>query len=184
MTKTRKVSIAVGVLLLTVAVGLGQGPFPFAEDDFADPGQLIRNPQVLDDLNIKPAQIKKLDAAILKAIGDVLDANQFKRLKQISLQLRGFHVFTDDKILEELKFTGKQLDSVNAIMVEYARKWRALSQDKEFQKIPKLKKETLANVILVLSDAQKRQWKEMIGPKFEMQFGKFGKGKGKKKDDE
>ena len=181
MTKTRKVSIAVGVLLLAVTVGLGQGPFGGFGGFGGNPSQLINNPQVQQELKLTPEQMKKVNAAVLKAINDNLEPDQAKRLKQISLQMRGFQVFADAKVQAELKFTDEQKDSIKKIMTESAEKLKELPGKDNFFKRLEVQKETQEKVTGVLTDAQKDQFKEMVGAKFELQFG-FGKGF-KKKDD-
>jgi Spy/CpxP family protein refolding chaperone len=178
------VSIAVGVLLLTVAVGLGQGPFPFGGGfGGGGPSQLIRNQQVQKELNITPEQMKKIDAAILKAINDNLDGDQNKRLKQIGLQVRGFAVFADPTVQSDLKFTDEQKDSIKKLMEENAEKIKELFKEGfgGFAKIQELQKETREKVAAVLTDAQKDQFKEMVGAEFKLQMMGM-KGGFKKKD--
>jgi Spy/CpxP family protein refolding chaperone len=178
VTKTRKASIAVGALLVTVAVGLAQGPFPFGGfGGGGGPSQLIRIQQIQKELKITPEQMKKIDAGFLKVIADTLEGDQNKRLKQISLQVRGFAVFADPAVQSELKFTDKQKDSVKKIIKENAEKMKELFAEGfgGFAKIQELQKETGEKVTGVLTDAQKDQWKEMIGAEFKFQFKGFKK---------
>jgi hypothetical protein len=186
VTRTRKVSIAVGVLLLTVAVGVAQGPFGgFGGGGFGNPSQLIQIQQVQKELNLSPEQMKKVNAAILKAINDSLEPDQAKRLKQIGLQLRGWQVFADAAVQADLKFTDEQKDSVKKIITENAEKVKeAFSEGgfAAFQKVQELNKEAQAKVTELLTDSQKDQFKEMVGAEFKLQFGK-GKGFFKKKDE-
>ena len=186
MTKTRKVTIAIGVLLLAVTVGLGQGRFGrMGGGGGNNPAQLIRNQQVQKELNITPEQLKKIDAAIQKVIADNLDPDQSKRLKQITLQVRGYQVFADATVQAELKFTDEQKDSIKTIMADNAEKMKELFKGGVggggggFQKIQELRKETQAKVVAVLTDAQKDQFKEMVGAEFKLQMG-MGKGKKQK----
>lgn len=181
MTKTRKVCIAVGVLLATVAVGLAQGPFG-GFGGFANPSQLINNPQVRAELKLTDEQVKKINDAIAKAINDNLEADQTKRFKQIRLQVRGYQVFTDPAVQAELKFTDEQKDTVKTAMTENAEKLKELFKEGfNFQKMAEINKETQAKVIGVLTDAQKDQFKEMVGAEFKLQM--MGM-KGFKKKDE
>ena len=181
MTKTRKVSIAVGVLLLAVTVGLGQGPFGGFGGFGGNPSQLINNPQVQQELKLTPEQMKKVNAAVLKAINDNLEPDQAKRLKQIRLQVRGFRVFADTKVQDELKFTDEQKTTVKTAMSENAEKMKELFKEGlgkgGFQKIQEINKETQAKVIAVLTDTQKDQFKEMVGAEFKLQMGMMGKKK-------
>jgi hypothetical protein len=189
VTKTRKVSIAVGVLLLTVAVGLGQGPFGGfgGFGGFGNPSQLINLPQVREELKITPEQAKKIDAAILKAINSALEPEQAKRLKQISLQVRGYQIFNDPMMQADLKFTDEQKDTVKTAISENAEKMKEIFKEggfgkETFVKIQEINKETQAKVLGVLTDAQKDQFKEMVGAEFKLQMG-MGKGFFKKKDE-
>ena len=182
MTKTRKVSIAVGVLLLAVTVGLGQGPFGGFGGFGGNPSQLINNPQVQQELKLTPEQMKKVNAAVLKAINDNLEPDQAKRLKQISLQVRGYQVFADAAVQEELKFTDEQKTTVKTALSENAEKLKELFKEGfDFQKMQEINKETQAKVIGALTDAQKDQFKEMVGAEFKLKM--FGKGGFKKKDE-
>jgi Spy/CpxP family protein refolding chaperone len=182
------VSIAVGVLLATVAVGLAQGPFfPGGFGGGGGPSQLINNPQVREELKITPEQAKKIEAAILKAINDNLEPDQSKRLKQIGLQVRGYRVFADPAVQTELKFTDEQKDTVKTALTENAEKIKELFKEggfgkETFVKMFELNKETQAKVIGVLTDAQKEQFKEMVGAEFKLKMG-MGKGFFKKKDE-
>jgi hypothetical protein len=190
------VSIAVGVLLLTVGVGLAQFPFGGMGGfgGFGKPSQLIRNDQVQKELKLSPEQLKKInaviqeqqkkmEAAIEKAMGDVLEAEQSKRIWQISLQLSGFRAYADAKLQEELKFSDDQKDTVKKALTAFDEKISELRKEKAGgEQYGELFKETLEKLTAVLSDAQKDQFKEIKGEPFQLQFGK-GKGFFKKKEE-
>jgi hypothetical protein len=175
------VGIAVGVLFLMVAVGLAQGPGGFGGGGFGNPAQLINNQQVRAELKLSDEQVKKIDDAILKVINDNLDGDQAKRFRQIRLQVRGFRVFADAKVQDELKFTDEQKTTVKTAMSENAEKMKELFKEGlgkgGFQKIQEINKETQAKVIAVLTDTQKDQFKEMVGAEFKLQMGMMGKKK-------
>ena len=188
MTKTRKVGIALTVMAVMVAVALGQG-FPGGFGGFGgggNPSTLIQNPQVQQELKVTPEQMKKVNAAILKAINDNLEPEQAKRLKQIGLQLRGYQVFADAAVQAELKFTDEQKETVKTAIADNAEKIKELFKEggfskETFVKMAELNKEAQAKVIGALTDAQKDQFKEMVGAEFKLQMmGKFGF---KKKDE-
>lgn len=197
MSKTRKVGIALTVMLVAVAVVMGQG-FPGGFGGFGGgfgrPSQLINNDQVQKELKLTEEQLakvraavqeqqKKMDAAVQKALDEILEGDQSKRLKQISLQLRGFQAFGDASVQAELKFTDEQKDSIKKIMAENAEKVKEIQAEGfgGFQKFGPLMKETQAKVAEVLTDAQKDQFKEMVGTQFKFEFKGF---KFKKKTDE
>jgi Spy/CpxP family protein refolding chaperone len=170
-------------MMVAVAVAMGQGfPGGFGGGGFAKPSQLINNDQIQKELKLTPEQLKKLDAAVLKAIDGVLEPDQAKRLHQISLQLRGFQAFGDAAVQAELKFTDEQKDTIKKILDDNAEKMKEIQAEGfgGFAKIGPLMKETQAKVGEVLTDAQKDHFKEMVGAQFKFEFKGF---KFKKKDE-
>src|SRR5262245_54889039 len=83
-----------------------------------DPAALLRNPQVKKEIELSDEQAKKIPDAIMKALGEVLDANQMKRLRQIEIQMKGAQAFTDEKVQEKLRMTEKQKEKITEIMEE------------------------------------------------------------------
>ena len=108
----------------------------------------------------------------------------FDRLAR--LQLRGYQVFADAAVQAELKFTDEQKDTVKTAIADNAEKIKELFKEggfskETFVKMAELNKEAQAKVIGALTDAQKDQFKEMVGAEFKLQMmGKFGF---KKKDE-
>jgi hypothetical protein len=179
--------MAVGVVLLTVAVALGQGPGGFGGGGGGGPGGLINNQQVRTELKISEEQLKKINDAILKAINDNLEADQAKRFGQISMWVRGWRIFGDAKIQTQLKFTDEQKETVKTALSDNAEKIKEIFKEggfakETFVKVQELNKETQSKVMGVLTDAQKEQFREMVGAEFKLQMG-MGKGFFKKKDE-
>jgi Spy/CpxP family protein refolding chaperone len=157
--------------------GFGQGQNPLS---------LIQNEQVQKELNLTEEQIKKLPDAVQKAIAEVLDAKQAKRLKQIQLQQRGSQALTDAAVAKELKISESQKEKINTILADSRKEMQELFQGGagrgNLEKLTTLRKETREKVLNVLSDEQKKAYQEMTGEEFKMQFGGFqkrGEGKGK-----
>jgi Spy/CpxP family protein refolding chaperone len=119
---------------------------------------------------------KAMNDEIEKGAKDVLTPEQMKRLQQIELQQRGADAFTDEKVQEKLKLTDDQKEKVKTI-TEDARKeakeiFANAGEDREGarKKFAALRKETMGKVTEVLTDEQKKTWKEMVGEPFEVKF--------------
>ncbi len=117
-----------------------------------------------------------------KALEGVLKPEQEKRLKQITLQQRGSQAFTEEEVQKELKLTDDQKDKVKTLNEDLGGDIRDTFQNSQgnFQeagkKVATLRKETLDKVVALLTDDQKKTWKEMTGDPFEVKF-EFGRGR-------
>lgn len=111
-----------------------------------------------------------------KFLKDTLSADQAKRFQQISLQQRGYTAFTDTEIQSKLKFSDEQKDKVKQINEDAMKAMQDARQEagNDFQamreKMTELRKETMSKVNGVLTDDQKKTWKEMTGEPFEVKF--------------
>jgi K+/H+ antiporter YhaU regulatory subunit KhtT len=185
---TLALAAAVGLFLVGLASGQrpGGGFGGFGGGARAiDPGTLIHNPQVQKELKLSEDQVKKVDEAVAKAIGTVLEPEQQKRLDQISMQLKGSKAFTDPKIQTALKFTAEQKDNVKTIIEDSEKEIKELLKEKNkeaFTKLATLRKEADEKVKNVLNESQKKMWTEMIGEEFKLAVG-GGFKKGKKNKD-
>ena len=194
--------LCVGVLVVGLVTaqqppfGGGIGGVP------SDPAALVRRADVKKELKITDEQLAKVDDAVLKALGDVLDADQLKRLSQIRLQGRIPQAFKDAKVQTALSLSGEQKENVNTILDEYTAALKELGGGfggkggggkggfgANIEKRAALKKESTEKITSVLTAAQRKTWRGMVGEefKFETGFGGFG-GKGtdpkkKKKND-
>ena len=153
---------------------------------------LINNEQVKKELDITQEQLDKVPDAIQKALADVLNDKQLKRLRQIDLQTRGVAAFSDAKVKKDLKITDEQTESIKTIVDDSVKERQELfkeAQGGNFQgiqeKMTALTKETQEKAQGVLSADQRKQWKQMIGEEFKLDTPNFGGGfgKGKKKKD-
>src|ERR1700733_12004267 len=95
------VVVVLGLMALDLAVGQqviqipgmgGKGGIQF------DPITLLRNAGVKKELRLTDDQTGKLDEAVWKALGEVLNPEQVKRLRQIELQQMDFLAFADPKV--------------------------------------------------------------------------------------
>jgi hypothetical protein len=160
---------SIGVFLSTLAIAFGVvaigetqqpkrggtgGPGGFGQRGNAL--TLIQNPQVQKELNLSEEQIKKLPDAVQKALAEVLDPKQAKRLKQIQLQQRGSQALTDAAVAKELKISESQKEQINTILTDSRKQMQELFQGGggrgNAEKFATLQKETRDKVLNVLND--------------------------------
>jgi len=143
-----------------------------------------------------------------KDLAGVLKPEQIARLKQIELQASGIRAFQSEETVSSLKLTDSQKSKIKSVVEEYNKDSAELGFgggfgkgkggggfDKEKmaenqKKREKLEKSAFADITDVLTDDQKKTWKELTGETFDRTklFGGFGggfggnKGKAKAKD--
>lgn len=111
----------------------------------------------------------------MKALDSVLKPEQVARLKQIQLQQEGAQAFAKPEIQKALKLSDDQKEKVKLITEDYDKERRALFQpggnvQGGFEKMGALRKETMERVQAVLTDEQRKAWKELTGEPFEVRF--------------
>ncbi len=137
------------------------------------------------DRPAKIAEIGKKNAEELaKFSKEVLQPEQAKRFRQISLQSRGLGVFAgpgaDAKVAEELKLTDDQKTKLGDLVKELGEKRREIMADAngDFtaarEKMTPITKEYTEKAHAVLTDDQKKAWKELVGAPFEVKFERRG----------
>src|SRR5262249_37630555 len=106
-----------------------------------------------------------------KAIAGVLDEKQMKRFKQIGWQASGANALNDPDVQKTLKLSDEQKKKLQDIIADSTRKMReAFQGGGGREKIQEIRKETQDKANGVLTDEQKKSWKEMQGAPFEFQF--------------
>ena len=105
-----------------------------------------------------------------KAVASVLDEKQMKRFKQIQWQLAGIGALEDPEAQKTLKLSEDQQKKLAAVFEDSGKKMQDLfkggnveGKREEFEKI---RKDTEDRAYNVLTDEQKKQWKEMQGEPF------------------
>ena len=134
------------------------------------------------------AAFKEMAEAADKTIKEILNADQQKRLKQITWQRAGVAAFDDKEVAEGLKLTEEQKDKIKGIVTEMADDAKEIRQNaggnaEEIQtKMTALGKENMEKAEKVLTADQKKSFTAMLGDKFEgkIEMG-FGGGQGKAK---
>ncbi|HEV3445526.1 MAG TPA: hypothetical protein VG099_12840 [Gemmataceae bacterium] len=133
--------------------------------------------------------MKKVNEEQTKAISEILSADQVKRLNQIELQVSGPRAFSQEKVQKDLKLTDDQKDKIKTIADDLNQEVQGLrGGGGDFQenqkKMAAMRKEAMEKITAVLTDDQKKSWKELTGEPYEFKFeqGQFGGRRGKKKD--
>jgi len=121
----------------------------------------------------RPKAQEKL-AAVLK---ETMKEDQRKRLRQLKLQQEGpFALHHGDvEIRKTLKITDEQRKQFMAVILEMQKKIVPLLKDVDtggdpqeiWPKLMKIRREHEARIEALLTDAQKRQWKAMLGKPFQ-----------------
>ena len=181
--------VAVAVLAISFAEaqqgGFGKGGFG---KGFGGGGTtyftLANNPGVKAEIKITDEQVAKFPAAEAKALSEVLDKGQMKRLKEIYLQQKGNGVYLEADVKTELKITDAQAAKIKAALDKQQKDQAEMFQNGfDMERSQEIAKTATAEVLAALTDAQKTQWTKMIGAPFEMKgFGGGKGGFGKKKD--
>jgi hypothetical protein len=146
--------------------------------------QIMETGPFLDSLKDGgPDREKKLEehrkmarAKLAKRVKDVLGAEQLTRLRQVTLQQEGGFALGQDDVQKELKISQEQIKKFEAVIqalqksvVPLMKEAQAGGNAEEIRpKIEKLRKDHGKKLEAVLSDAQQKQWKEMLGPPFEL----------------
>jgi hypothetical protein len=113
---------------------------------------------------------------LAKDLNKVLQPDQLKRLRQVTLQQEGSFALGQDDVRKELKITPEQLKQFMAIMQDLQKKVVPLVKQAQSggnpeeirPKIEQLRKDRGKKLEAVLTAAQKKQWKDLLGPPFEL----------------
>jgi Spy/CpxP family protein refolding chaperone len=138
-----------------------------------------------------PEEMREKAAPIMKEIGDstkkelesILDKDQFKRYKQISIQAMGFQAFFDEEVVKALKITEEQTQKLEAMQEEMQGAmqdaFQSAQDDRQaaMQKIGEIRTKAFKDAAELLSAEQKTAWGELIGKEFKMPAGGPGGGR-------
>lgn len=124
--------------------------------------------------------VKPINEDGMKKAKDFLKEGQLARLDQIELQQRGANALNDPVIAKKLVITEEQTIKVKSIMADMQSEAGEIRQsagdDRQaaMQKIQALRKETNTKVMSLMTDDQKKTWKEMTGEPFEVTYQRPG----------
>lgn len=105
---------------------------------------------------------------------DLLKPEQLKRVKQIQLQQQGMQAYATEEVQKALKITDEQKEKIKTIGDDLRKDMQDLGTggniQERFTRIRELTKEAGEKVQKILTDEQKKTWKEMTGEPFTMRF--------------
>jgi hypothetical protein len=115
---------------------------------------------------------KKVEDATRKELGEILTAEQSKRLQQLHMQQRGVSAFLDPAIVKELELTKEQQATIARIPPMLGPKWIATlqaargNQAQMQKKVDELNRATVADILKGLTFEQQAKWAAMTGTAF------------------
>lgn len=126
-----------------------------------------------------PQQREQMRLEQEKKIKEILTAEQYKRYQEISLQQEGPSAFARKEVADKLGLSDSQREKVNAILEEQRATMRDMFQggggggDRQamMETMQKLREETNAKLLAVLTAEQKKTWEAMLGKPFQFQRG-------------
>jgi Spy/CpxP family protein refolding chaperone len=174
----------------------------------ANPVMLLSQPSVQKELNISAEQKQQLQEAAAKlrqapppdfsnlspsdraekmqemaregerTAAKILHRDQMKRLKEISLQVRGAGAFNDPEIAKALDLTDEQKEKIKTTLSESRGQRPQVAPGTDPQATRKhfeeMRKANLDKVMNVLTADQKTKWKEMTGEPFKGEITPIG----------
>lgn len=115
--------------------------------------------------------LAELQAANRKAVDSILNDDQKKRFREITLQQQGMTAVATPDVAGELKLTDEQKSKIQAVQREQQAAISELFQGggdpaAAREKFAALRKQTEEKIAAILTDDQKAQWKSMLGAPF------------------
>ena len=123
---------------------------------------------------------RKLNAAFLPKLQQVLAPDQLERLKQIQLQASGIDQWTEPEIAKELDLSDEQKQKLTDLRNEYNHRQQQLDGDfqQRFARIRELNNERDNKALELLTTMQKAKLEELKGPAFDVSQLGFGRRRG------
>jgi hypothetical protein len=118
---------------------------------------------------------QKAQEKLATFLKETLKEGQRQRLRQLELQQEGiFALFGDEKLQAELKITDEQRKKFMGVIEDLQKKTQPLIKEAQSggkpeeigPKMMKIRKEQEGKIEAVLTDAQKKQWQEILGKPF------------------
>jgi Spy/CpxP family protein refolding chaperone len=126
-----------------------------------------------------PEERQKIMAAVqaeqMKQVNAILNTDQQKRFKEISLQQQGYSALAQPAVADELKLTDDQKSKLKDIVQHQQEAMREIFQSAggdraaAQEKMQTLRKETDDKIAALLTDDQKNNWKAMLGGPFKLE---------------
>jgi hypothetical protein len=117
------------------------------------------------------AYMEKAQENLTAFLQGLLREDQFNRLRQVMLQREGLFALGHAEVMKELAITDKQRQQFGEVVQEMQKKIEPLLKEAQEggkpeeirPKVMKIREEHMGRIEALLSDAQKKQWKEMLG---------------------
>jgi Spy/CpxP family protein refolding chaperone len=117
---------------------------------------------------------KKLNEKFTTLAKDLVKPEQMKRIKQIQLQQQGLQAYANEEVQKGLKITDEQKEKIKTIGDDLRKDIQDLGTggniQERFTKIREMTKEASEKVQKILTEEQKKAWKEMTGEPFQVRF--------------
>jgi Spy/CpxP family protein refolding chaperone len=159
--------------------------------------QLFAHPAVQNELKLTPEQRTKVNEVLAKArqgratdvrpgsrpaderpfvreILGLLTPEQRQRFEQISLWVVGAPALAGEGVARRVGLSDEQVSLIRGILREYAQQLRsdrsqaATDRPALRERMQKMRAETEAKILAVLTPEQQKRWDEIRGPKFEL----------------
>lgn len=98
------------------------------------------------------------------AVKEVLNESQFTRVWQIDLQRTGLSALARQDVVAQLNLTDEQNAKLAEIVAQGNSDRNAAIQERNFGAMGEIREQTEAKIDALLTDDQKEQWKELLGP--------------------
>jgi hypothetical protein len=120
------------------------------------------------------AYVQKAQENLTAFLEGALKEEQFNRLRQVMLQREGLFALGHPQIMKELEITDKQRQQFIEVVQEFQKTVEPLVKEAQKDgkpeeigpKVMKIRKEHEAKIEALLTDAQKKQWKDLLGKPF------------------
>jgi hypothetical protein len=116
---------------------------------------------------------KTISQEIRRRLAEVLTPKQAKRLEQIRRQRQGLAAFTDPKVEKALHLSDEQKSKLKRINADAAQEARMVfragapsSFPEKLTKIEAIGRKAVEKAVALLTDEQKKTWRELIGKPF------------------
>jgi hypothetical protein len=144
------------------------------QDTVQDAMQFFQNLQVAKPEERQKehhAYVQKSQEKLTAFLEGTLKEEQFKRLRQVILQREGLFALGNAEIIKELEITDKQRQRFVEVVQEMQQKIEPLLKEAQKggnpeeirPKVMKIRAAHVSRIEALLSDAQKTQWKKMLG---------------------
>jgi hypothetical protein len=138
--------------------------------------QRLQDAKTEERPNQHRAYVEKAQEKLTAFLEGALKEEQLKRLRQVMLQREGLFALGNAEIMRDLEITDHQRQQFGEIVQEFQKKIEPLLKEAERAgnpeeirpKLMKIREEQVGRIEALLSDAQKTQWKKMLGKPFDL----------------